>query len=279
MKDMHDAPVRGKSKPFTLIELLVAMGVFALLMLALMTFFNSAQKLWTVSTNKMEMFENARIALDLISTDLQCAYYESNHNDNMIYFGYPPPTSGVSGMTPKLAFTSLRTTPPNSKCKSRIAEIQYGVMDNKLYVNITGDFKTSGADNEANWDFTDTSGATLSSTDWNTAATPFKSYDDNIYDPVSKANPDGWKEIIPYVVDMTVSCADRDGNVISSTYGTANPDKLPYMVKIDLTLIDRDNYKRTASKFGGSFNSSDVLVDKNKMTFSRSVIIERGQYK
>ena len=42
--------------------LLVAMAVFALLMASLMQFFVSAQKLWSLSASKAEMFEGLEVA-------------------------------------------------------------------------------------------------------------------------------------------------------------------------------------------------------------------------
>lgn len=57
---------------FTLLELLVSMGVFAILMFALMQFFTSAQSIWTRSNTRYDMYDNARLALNLMATDLQC---------------------------------------------------------------------------------------------------------------------------------------------------------------------------------------------------------------
>ena len=51
---------------FTLLELLVSMGVFAILMLALMQFFTSAQSIWTRSNTRYDMYDNARLALNLM---------------------------------------------------------------------------------------------------------------------------------------------------------------------------------------------------------------------
>ena len=69
--------IRKKIKhAFTLLELLISMGVFAILMLALMQFFSSAQTIWTTSNAKTDMFENAKIAMNLIATDLMNLYYE-----------------------------------------------------------------------------------------------------------------------------------------------------------------------------------------------------------
>lgn len=60
---------------FTLLEVLVSMGVFALLMLALMQFFSAAQGVWEKSGSKSDLFDSARIAAQLLTDDLTTAFY------------------------------------------------------------------------------------------------------------------------------------------------------------------------------------------------------------
>ena len=61
---------------FTLVEVVVSMAVFAILMLGLMQFFASAQGLWSSTSSRVSTCEEARVAMNLLSTDLMCAYYE-----------------------------------------------------------------------------------------------------------------------------------------------------------------------------------------------------------
>ena len=68
-------PVR---KGFTLIELVVAMAVFSLMMLLMMQFFTDTQKLWSRSEDKANMYADARVAMDLMSSALQSVYYQEN---------------------------------------------------------------------------------------------------------------------------------------------------------------------------------------------------------
>jgi|GEM_PF-6908885 len=64
---------------FTLIELVVSMGVFSILMLALMMFFNGSQKIWTESEKRNAIYADGRVAMDLICGTLQNALI---HNEN-----------------------------------------------------------------------------------------------------------------------------------------------------------------------------------------------------
>ena len=75
-----------KKSFFTLLEVLVSMGVFSLLMLALMQFFSAAQGVWERTGNKAELFESAKTTMDIIANDLACAYYEVDHDSNYQFF-------------------------------------------------------------------------------------------------------------------------------------------------------------------------------------------------
>ena len=63
---------------FTLLELLVSMGVFAILMLALMQFFTSAQGIWSRSNSKSDIFSDARIAMNFFSQAFTSRYYNAD---------------------------------------------------------------------------------------------------------------------------------------------------------------------------------------------------------
>lgn len=63
---------------FTLVELLAAMAVLGLLMATVFGIFNQASRAWTLAENRTENFQNARMALDMISRELEGAIVASN---------------------------------------------------------------------------------------------------------------------------------------------------------------------------------------------------------
>ncbi|WP_303056085.1 PilW family protein [Victivallis vadensis] len=65
----------GRKKFFTLVELLVAMSVFSILLVLMMQFFSGSQKLWVNTEQKTNLYSDARIAMDLMSTLLQNTFY------------------------------------------------------------------------------------------------------------------------------------------------------------------------------------------------------------
>ncbi len=68
-------------KPFTLVEVLIAMSVLSLFLLGLMQFYTSTENVLSSGIERTEMFERARIAMDMMANDLACVYYSQTDDD------------------------------------------------------------------------------------------------------------------------------------------------------------------------------------------------------
>ena len=68
-------------KPFTLVEVLIAMSVLSVFLLGLMQFYSSTETVLSSGVERTEMFERARIAMDMMATDLTCIYYSQTEAD------------------------------------------------------------------------------------------------------------------------------------------------------------------------------------------------------
>ena len=66
---------------FTLLEVMISMGVFTVLMLALMQFFTTAQDVWDRSGSKTELYDTGRLAMQLLQDDLVSAFYGDEYHD------------------------------------------------------------------------------------------------------------------------------------------------------------------------------------------------------
>lgn len=66
-----------KKRKFTLVELIVAMAVFSILLLLMLQFFSGAQTIWRGMEKRNEIYANARIAMDLMTTHLQNTFYHA----------------------------------------------------------------------------------------------------------------------------------------------------------------------------------------------------------
>lgn len=232
-----------KIRSFTLIEVLVSMAVFTILMLALMQFFGSAQKLWVTTDQKNSMFENARIALDFMSRDIQSVFYEcdkvpfwSDVGNNRLCFvtvsEIKPATcvTRLVGTEYFLATSSSSETPPDC---SHLYIYRFG--DDAALSNL---YISSGS-------------ATLASvtTAYGVGAPP--------------TTAAGVYPVIPYVTEFTFTCYDKDFIEMNSGGGY----QVPYAININLTLLDKDSYTKW------NISGNNDIRDNNKRTFSRMVII------
>lgn len=93
--------IRNKNL-FTLLEVLVSMGVFSLLMLALMQFFSAAQGVWEKSGSKSDLFDSGRIVAQLLTEDLATAFCGDDEHNMTNYKFYQNDTT-------RLTFAAQRT--------------------------------------------------------------------------------------------------------------------------------------------------------------------------
>lgn len=209
-----------RSINFTLIELLVAMAVFTLLMLALMQFFSSAQKVMKNTNQRTIMYENVRIAFDLITRDLQNAMYDG---DKILFWH-----KGAS----EIYFISAVGT-KGSSAKSNVAEIGYKLDTGDDWLD-----RSQINDSAGSWNFYTASGISA----WSTTS---------------------FQKLIPYVVGLTFTC---DGD---STGDTSNPTPFPSVVKVELTVLDKNNYLKWKE-------SSNVdIKNNNEIKFSKTIFLPK----
>ena len=64
---------------------MAAMGVFSIIMVVMLSFLSSTQKAWSETSANGEVYENARIALDLLTRDIQSALYNNDDSSKGIY--------------------------------------------------------------------------------------------------------------------------------------------------------------------------------------------------
>jgi type II secretory pathway pseudopilin PulG len=285
----------NRQAAFTLIELLAAMGVLSLIMFVLISFFSSAQKAWTMSNARAETYENARIALDLITRDLQCAYYE----ENKIPFWHRSNMSGIWAAVPyeqyfneALYFVSATSNPPNDDCDSRLCEIAY-----QLY------YSPTTSSNEG-WLRRSTTGSNLSggatNTRWNFynkftvgASGGAFAFTGRAGTTAADSN-DTYQKVIPHVVNLTFICYNKQGVEIKPNATGMLTTGFPYAVKVELTLMDSSSWNKWLSMGGESDKiytnhvpTPPILIDTdsqsafrklNERTFTKTIFLgERGQ--
>ncbi len=282
---------------FTLVELMVAMTVFSMVMLMVFMLFSSSMMVWRKSSQQNQIFENARMAMDLMSRDLQCAYYEAGKTP----FWFKPATTYVAPdkqyNNPSLCFMATTLVPPNPYCQSKTCEIKYQLYgmtfgtknanDGWLLRSATGDSKSDGTDNLYNASTNPT--GTLRYYNFYTVRVRGGAPSTQVF-TLDIGSSDAWENVIPYVTSLTFECNKRDGSVITgyspatattSIAPTAAASPFPFSVKINLTLLDMDSWNIWMAKIGSSASEPAAAATFRKQRerqFSRMILIgERGQ--
>jgi hypothetical protein len=261
-------------KKFTLIELIAAMGVFSIIMLIMISLFSSTQKIWNLTRQKSTMYENARIALDIMARDIQCIYYEYGK----VPFYHHPGSGAADNDTEALYFVSATNSLPSYDCNTRLCEIAYKFYNDEnltigpafakegwLVRSVTGDGK-----------------ATINPR-WNYYGTPAENFPNGkVYAPSDPnyaftkdaSSSDAFNTVIPYVVSLKFTGFTKNGTMIdindpTPTKADTNRKMIPYSIMIELTLLDSESWLKWKAA-GGS--------PTNQRVFSRTVLIgERGQ--
>lgn len=96
-------------KPFTLVELLIAMSVLSVFLLGLMQFYTTTEDVMSAGANRTELFERARVAMDMMANDITCMYY-SQTDKSMSPFEYTGTSFKVATVRPEKLQTSAKTS-------------------------------------------------------------------------------------------------------------------------------------------------------------------------
>lgn len=263
--------IRKKIKRcFTLLELMVSMGVFAILMLALMQFFSSAQNIWTASNTKTELYENAKIAMNLIATDLMNLYYEhgkpGDSPKTFFLAGISNTSSSPSLKLPSstetnfsgIAFCTLKPEPVTApyttgtspkKGITRITEVfyLYDENTNKIYVKAV----------------TDEDAKTQSGKKWCTEFNDAAGEEKETFLYYAMTDNRYWNELISNVTGCSFSLLNNQMELLkvaeegpnhikiqSSDDLSDDKARIPYAVSISLTVLNQETIEKMKAMTG-----------------------------
>ena len=239
------------------------MGVFTVMMLALMQFFNSAQKLWTGSEKRVGTFGDARVAMSLMSTMLQTAFYENDGNipsNGLVPFSVDVAPANYD----RIAFVTDTSYALDEDSTSRLYEVAFKVDpadDHKLKILFIGD-KHRTTYPTAGWNFYG-------------GFEPARITD--IFTFVNATE----ESIIPYVMELKFTCFDKDMNALATSVA------FPHAVMVKISLLDKNTYIIWKEKAGGGTINDPATagtaeaqeyLNNNKRTFTTIIYIgDRGQ--
>ena len=117
-------------KPFTLVEVLIAMSVLSMFLLGLMQFFSSTETMRTSGVERTDLFERARIVMDMMANDLTCVYY-SQSDKSLTPFKYSQNSS--------FSVATVRPEKLNKNAKTNIVGVKYEWDSSKYRLNYSYD--------------------------------------------------------------------------------------------------------------------------------------------
>lgn len=241
-----------KQRRFTLIELLVAMGVLVIIFGFVLQFFIGSQRVWTSMEQRNNVYADARVAMDIMTTMLQNTFYsdggipfrvdQGTAGKNKIYFATRTMQNLPGG--PLKYVTFQRSSVANEEDRLLIAVFCDREKDFGYYFPPYG---LGGVTNLA------------------TALTKVVTkLDDNLtngaYSSVLVPRVTSF-DVIPYkLLDVSPGIAP-----VAGTY-----DKPPFMVVLKLTMLSPADFKIWVDKTG---TAKDDFLKEKAYTFSRAVYL------
>jgi len=273
----------------------VALAVLSILILIAVQFFSTAQNTWTITDAKRSIFEDARVALDLISRDIESAYYGDGAAPFWHWNGGRPSNWDIY-RNELLAFVADTPIPPNSNCTSTLCEVKYQLYyatshadANEGWVrrSVTGSKNSNGSDNKK-WNYI------------NNFTVGFTTNNDSYGNPIASftansTSSDDYQKLIPYVIDLSFTCTTDTGTVINPDTNTStsptgwtltptNPPRFPAVVNVSLTLMDKDSWQKWTSLQGSNVYPANETAEaqtfreNHQLTFTKMIYLgNRGQ--
>ncbi len=236
---------------FSLIELILSFVIISIIAVIMLRYYTFTLETAERAAAQVEMQEDARMALQLISDDIS-SLYVGTESDSAPFLHYrpasqssPPSLWGAYG-NEMIAFISSSPILPNSVSISELSEVKYQLYygnDDKrgwLRRSVTSDSTTSGVDKL--WNFYNNS--TVSYDDENKALT------------ITSASSQAYQRLIPHVTKFQITSIDSSGNEITPDDETtiAHLNKYPNTVIIEITTMDKNSWQQWIA-LGGEVNA------------------------
>ncbi len=252
-----------KKTKFTLVELIVAMAVFSILLLLMLQFFSGAQRIWNGMEKRNEIYANARVAMDLMTAQLQNTFYTNagipfvienpDSDSSKIYFATKTGNQFPGNSTLKY-MTFQRNTVAAGSSETNAEQEQLRVAVFCDTTQGTPDFSSFFPPYGVN-----------PVTDFDKATDLLPSRMNGLIDSdqfsAEIANNVTSFCIIPYKLDSSF-------NIVKDTDSPV--EKVPYMVELKLSLLSPEDFERWKALPSGD---QDDFRKQNEYTFSRTVYL------
>ena len=268
-----------RRKSFTLVELLIAVGLLSLIMMLLLQLFSGAQKIWTASEKTNNVYTDARVAMELMADLLNTVQFSHGENDagerdktkDMIFsldteggtdkdsccivFAAKPARDLPMKNSTTRFISFRRGSGDESGTKGKLFMVIYSDKNNeKTFLSYFPAYKTLGNRTAAR----------------NSLETQLKNLVNNY-----SSSDDGENEFCQVIAEnvvafkLTAYTLDNSGE-LKKKDDAADIAEPPYMIEMQLTLLDPDSYARWDELSG---DAKKDYLDQHKRTFTRNVFI------
>jgi len=242
-----------KKSYFTLIELTISFVILSIVCVLAGNIYSNTIKATNDINSKTIMFENARIAMDLMTRDIQSIYFEK---DATPFWHY----KHSDGTGEFIAFASASSVIPNSHNTS-ICEVKYKVNDDGWIQRSI----TSSNDDDYSWNYN--KNFNYSNNNLNVGSEFVDSDSDGKNDNVFTINDDGnepYRNLTPYVTKLEFTCFRRKGNKYdingSVRISPNNSGAKQFIMHTPSGIIDRNTLKNGGSSYSYDNSASYIKL-------------------
>jgi len=249
---MKNRAVKTKQR-FTLIELLVAMGVLVIILGFVLEFFIGSQRVWTTMEQRNNIYSDARVAMDIMTTMLQNTFYSAG--------GIPFRVDQTSGKGKIYFATRSKQNLPGGPLKyvtfQRSGSSVTGGGDDELRISVF-------CDKEKDFGYYFPPYGLEGVTNLDTARTKVVAkLDDNLTKPAYNS------VLVPRVTSFDI-VAYKQKDDLPGIDPLTNADETPFMVVLKLTMLSPADFKIWIQKTGAD---KDSFLNEHAYTFSRAVYL------
>ena len=242
----RESPAPCRVRQFTLVELLAAMAVLVIMMFLLFRFIAGAQQAWSVATSSQEVYEKSRIALDLITRDLQSAVARADDvPGGHIRFQQVGVDQLRFVSNGAVGAAGSDTTPSTSL----LAEVGYQFDGtNYAFERALENTNCPVTAPLGRWDI----------------------YQDRNALPACINNQTGFQQVIDGVLGLQFICYNDSMAVVSPWLGTGTETAVPYAVEVRMRIMDGKSLNRWKLLTGPEKSRLESEV---ALTFSKTIFL------
>ena len=275
---------RYSKQRFTLAEILVAMVVFSILLVLMMQFFSGARTLWIANEKRSNLYADATVAMDLMSTLLQTTFYNQEGGTPFAIRNVPKENEArsVTGWDSKIYFVSNSPLALSKGGSVRYLSFQRGSdaaapENNVLWLKVFSDSSKSIEMNGPPFDqFFNPIGPDVAvnnnpNDDLDEARTQL------IKELNGRPGDDERKPILRNVTGLKFTPINHEGKKLELA-GSSDCNYLPAGIEIEISLMQNETMIQTWQSLSNDAAKNDFRT-KNEQTFRRTVWLGERTYK